>query len=100
MSSMPDATQSTYKSNGLSNGHAKLAGIGDGRRALQSLNPTLGQVLPEEMENGTELSGVSQKVFLDRYSLKDRMGNPLEKYPEQMFLRVARAISRVEKPER
>src|SRR3989338_8130893 len=99
MSNMADVTQLPYNSNGLSNGHAKLAGAVDGKHVFQNLNPTLVQVLPEEIQNGTELSGVSQKVFLDRYSLKDRMGNPLEKYPEQMFLRVARAISRVEKPE-
>ena len=63
------------------------------------LNPTLIRVNPEPIECGTELKGVSQKVFMDRYSLKDEEGNSMELYPEQMWRRVARAISRSEKPE-
>ncbi|MGB9883416.1 MAG: adenosylcobalamin-dependent ribonucleoside-diphosphate reductase [Microgenomates group bacterium] len=43
------------------------------------------------------LSGVAQKVFLDRYSLKDKKGNPIEKTPEQMWRRVAKAVASVEK---
>src|SRR3989344_3409198 len=53
--------------------------------------------LTQPLSNGTVLDGVSQKVFLDRYSLKDELGNPQEAHPEQMWRRVARAISRVEK---
>jgi ribonucleoside-diphosphate reductase alpha chain len=46
-----------------------------------------------------ELSGVSQKVFLDRYALKDKQGNPIEKKPEEMWRRIAKAVSLVEKKE-
>lgn len=44
-----------------------------------------------------KLTGVCEKVFLDRYSLKDKKGNPLEKIPDQMWKRVAKAVSQVEK---
>ncbi|MBI2617701.1 hypothetical protein HYW55_06210 [Candidatus Gottesmanbacteria bacterium] len=44
-----------------------------------------------------KLSGIRQTVFLDRYSLKDEKGNPVEKTPEQMWKRVAHGISQVEK---
>ncbi|MDO8452702.1 MAG: adenosylcobalamin-dependent ribonucleoside-diphosphate reductase, partial [bacterium] len=63
------------------------------------LNPTLVRVNPENMEDGTTLTGISQKVFIDRYSLKDEKGDSTELYPEQMWRRVARAISRSEKEE-
>jgi ribonucleoside-diphosphate reductase alpha chain len=43
-----------------------------------------------------QLQGLSQKVFLDRYSLKDKEGNPVEKTPEEMWKRVARGIAEVE----
>jgi ribonucleoside-diphosphate reductase alpha chain len=46
-----------------------------------------------------ELSGVSKKVFLDRYALKDKQGNPIEKKPEEMWRRIAKAVSSVEKKE-
>lgn len=45
-----------------------------------------------------ELTGLRQKVFLDRYSLKDIKGNPIEKTPEEMWQRVAKGIAGVEKP--
>src|SRR3989344_8704577 len=64
---------------------------------IKPKNPTHVRFEPEVLDNGTILGGVSQKVFLDRYSLKDELGNPLELHPEQMWRRVARAISRVEK---
>ncbi len=44
-----------------------------------------------------QLEGVRKKVFLDRYSLKDKEGNPLEQTPEEMWRRVARGIAKVEK---
>ncbi len=47
-------------------------------------------------ENMTQLEGIRQKVFMDRYSLKDPKGNPLEFYPEQLWERVARGIAAVE----
>lgn len=43
------------------------------------------------------LEGVREKVFMDRYSLKDDDGNPIEKTPEEMWRRVARGIASVEK---
>ncbi len=43
-----------------------------------------------------KLEGIREKVFLDRYSLKDKEGNPLEKTPEEMWRRVARGIAKVE----
>ena len=45
---------------------------------------------------GTRLDGIREKVFLDRYSLKDRDGRALERYPEQVWERVARGIAAVE----
>lgn len=47
-----------------------------------------------------KLTGISEKVFLDRYSLKDKMGKPLEKNPEEMWKRIAKAVSSVEKKEK
>ena len=55
------------------------------------------RVMPEPMENGTALDGVRKRVFLDRYSLKDESGNPLEDYPEQMWRRVAKGVAQTEK---
>jgi ribonucleoside-diphosphate reductase alpha chain len=43
-----------------------------------------------------ELTGIRQKVFLDRYALKDEAGVPIEKTPEEMWRRVAKSIARVE----
>lgn len=40
-----------------------------------------------------KLSGISEKVFLDRYSLKDQSGKPIEKSPEEMWKRIASAVS-------
>src|ERR1700740_1358436 len=45
----------------------------------------------------TQLGGIRQKVFMDRYSLKDAAGQALEHYPEQLWARVARGIAEVEK---
>ncbi|OIN90417.1 ribonucleoside-diphosphate reductase, adenosylcobalamin-dependent [Candidatus Collierbacteria bacterium CG1_02_44_10] len=44
-----------------------------------------------------KLAGISEKVFLDRYSLKDQKGNPLEKTPQDMWRRIAKAVSQREK---
>ncbi|MDP1722285.1 MAG: adenosylcobalamin-dependent ribonucleoside-diphosphate reductase [Candidatus Gottesmanbacteria bacterium] len=43
-----------------------------------------------------DLTGIRQKVFLDRYALKDEAGSPTEKTPEEMWRRVAHAIAGVE----
>lgn len=45
----------------------------------------------------TQLDGIRKKVFLDRYSLKDKEGNALEQTPEEMWARVAKGIAGVEK---
>ena len=47
----------------------------------------------------TKLEGIRQKVFMDRYSLKDPSGNPLEFYPEHLWARVARGIAAIEPTE-
>jgi ribonucleoside-diphosphate reductase alpha chain len=47
----------------------------------------------------TQLEGIRQKVFMDRYSLKDASGQALEFHPEQMWARVARGIAAVEQTE-
>ncbi len=44
-----------------------------------------------------KLTGLSEKVFLDRYSLKDKAGKSMEKRPEEMWGRIAKAVSIVEK---
>ena len=44
-----------------------------------------------------KLTGLSEKVFLDRYSLKDKAGKSMEKRPEEMWKRLAKAVSIVEK---
>ncbi|HLD01832.1 MAG TPA: adenosylcobalamin-dependent ribonucleoside-diphosphate reductase [Patescibacteria group bacterium] len=48
-------------------------------------------------KNAVQLDGVRQKVFLDRYSLKDKKGDPIEQEPTQMWRRVSDAIASVEK---
>jgi len=45
-----------------------------------------------------KLVGISEKVFLDRYSLKDKNGAPLEKTPDEMWRRIAKTVAEVEKP--
>lgn len=44
-----------------------------------------------------KLTGIREKVFKDRYSLKDAKGDPIENTPEKMWHRVAKAIAQVEK---
>ncbi len=44
-----------------------------------------------------KLSGVSEKVFLDRYALKDKEGKAIEKTPDEMWKRVAKAVAAIEK---
>ncbi len=45
----------------------------------------------------TQLEGIRQKVFIDRYSLKDAEGKALESYPEQLWERVAGGIAEAER---
>ena len=44
------------------------------------------------------MEGLRQKVFLDRYALKAKNGDLIEKTPEEMWKRVAWGISQAEKP--
>lgn len=44
-----------------------------------------------------KLKGISEKVFLDRYSMKDKKGDPIEKDPDEMWKRVAKAVAAVER---
>jgi ribonucleoside-diphosphate reductase alpha chain len=44
-----------------------------------------------------KLDGIRQKVFIDRYSLKDESGEPTEKTPNDMWKRVAHGVAQNEK---
>ncbi len=46
-----------------------------------------------------KLDGIRQKVFLDRYALKDKDGSLLEHTPEEMWKRVARGVAQTEDKE-
>ena len=46
-----------------------------------------------------QLSELQQKVFLDRYALKDEHGNPTEIDVKQMWARVAQMVAQAEKDE-
>jgi len=50
-----------------------------------------------KLSEGTILKGIRQKLFLDRYSLKNEEGEAMEKYPEEMWKRVSWALAQVEK---
>ena len=52
-----------------------------------------------DAQSMTQLEGIRNKVFIDRYSLKDASGKPLELYPEHTWARVARGIAEVEQTE-
>jgi ribonucleoside-diphosphate reductase alpha chain len=49
-----------------------------------------------ELDRGTELDGIRRSLFLDRYSLKNENGEPMEMFPEQMWRRVSKALSQKE----
>lgn len=53
-------------------------------------------ILPQ-MRTQTSLDGVRQKVFMDRYSLKDAKGEATEFTPEEMWQRVAAGIAQMER---
>lgn len=44
-----------------------------------------------------QLDGIRNKVFLDRYALKDKEGNPVEAQPEEMWRRIAKGVAENEK---
>ncbi len=66
---------------------------------LEQQKPDTTTQQPTDTQTMTQLEGIRQKVFMDRYSLKDPSGQPLEFYPEQLWARVARGIASVEKTE-
>ncbi len=66
---------------------------------LEQEKPDTTTQQPTDTQKMTQLEGIRQKVFMDRYSLKDPSGQPLEFYPEQLWARVARGIASVEKTE-
>lgn len=73
------------KTNGVSK-HLNATAFTDASRALvEGINAEI------------VLDGVRQKVFLDRYSLKDSEGQPTEQHPEEMWQRVAGGIAMEEK---
>lgn len=45
-----------------------------------------------------KFNGLREKVFLDRYALKDKEGKLIEHTPEEMWKRVAGGIAKTEKP--
>src|SRR5437660_12858308 len=67
----------------------------------QKTNTTAAQQSVDALDpqHMTHLEGIRQKVFMDRYSLKDPSGQPMEFYPEQLWTRVARDIDSVEETE-
>lgn len=70
------------------------------RRTYRSRNGHSNGIIPRRyfnLEKGTELSGIQKKLFLDRYALKNHEGEPIEKYPEQMWRRVSWALAQSEK---
>ena len=44
------------------------------------------------------LDGIANKVFLDRYTLKDKSGKAIESKPQEMWKRVAKGIAKIEEP--
>lgn len=77
------------RSSKKTNGVAKHLNAEAVTKAARSLVPN---ITPH-----TVLDGVRQKVFLDRYSLKDAEGNSSEQYIEEMWQRVAGGIAMEEK---
>ena len=67
-------------------------------RIIESENEGATETMLEQQKQ-TQLEGIRQKVFMDRYSLKDASGQPLEFYPEHLWARVARGIAAVEPEE-
>ncbi|MFH1186602.1 MAG: adenosylcobalamin-dependent ribonucleoside-diphosphate reductase [Candidatus Levyibacteriota bacterium] len=44
-----------------------------------------------------KLDGIRERVFLDRYALKDKNGTPIEKTPDEMWKRVSKGVVMSEK---
>ncbi len=74
--------------------NGQTIGHGNGHEEQKSFFFTIDQI-----DSKTELEGIQKDIFLDRYSLKDEQGKPMETYPEQMWMRVASALAQIEKTE-
>jgi ribonucleoside-diphosphate reductase alpha chain len=75
------------KTNGFSNGHLSPE---------ESGVFTVGK-LPAFIKEGVMMEGVRQKIFMDRYALKDAKGDAVENSPSEMWWRVANGIAHQEK---
>ncbi len=73
-----------------------MAGKGLGNGHTHSVKVSLEEVF-DDLKEGEALDGVRQKVFLDRYSLKDDRGKPIEQFPQELWKRVAWGIATEEK---
>ncbi|MDO8619265.1 MAG: adenosylcobalamin-dependent ribonucleoside-diphosphate reductase [Candidatus Daviesbacteria bacterium] len=78
--------------------HKKSNGVHTNRHANpEETGVFIKAVMPAFVTNPTVLDGMRSKVFLDRYSMKDVNGEPMEKHPEEMWWRVANGIAHEEK---
>lgn len=48
----------------------------------------------------TELTGIRKDIFLDRYALRNKKGEIVERHPEEMWKRVSYGIAAIEKTKR
>lgn len=87
MVAMPTPINKSKKKTNGHNGHA----------SAEETGVFLQATMPPFISQGTVLEEGRQKVFLDRYSLRDVAGQPLEQHPEQMWWRVANGIAHQEK---
>ncbi len=69
----------------------------DKKTSGQDINRAFDDGILPRMRTQTTLDGIRQKVFMDRYSLKDDKGEPTEFIPEEMWQRVAAGIAQMEK---
>ncbi|MEM3781364.1 MAG: adenosylcobalamin-dependent ribonucleoside-diphosphate reductase [Candidatus Micrarchaeaceae archaeon] len=65
----------------------------------EEVNKKAPAVLPEETLDFFYGDEIRARVFYEKYALKDASGNALEKTPVEMWQRIAKAISSVEKDE-
>lgn len=64
-------------------------------KELEGFRPEISAV---KDDSNVALDGLRQKVFLDRYALKDKEGELIEHTPEEMWRRVAWGIAQAEAP--
>ena len=67
------------------------------KTAPQDINKAFDDGILPRTRTQTTLDGIRQKVFMDRYSLKDDKGEATEFTPEEMWQRVAAGIAQMEK---